>query len=64
MPKAVDVRAVDRGDGRTCCAVAARAPDWPIESALTSLAMDVIMRTMFSDAIATTHARPRKPCGR
>ena len=28
-----------------------RAPDWPIESALTSLAMDVIMRTMFSDAI-------------
>ncbi len=29
---------------------------WPVESALTSLAMDVIMRTMFSDSIGA-HAR-------
>lgn len=29
----------------------AHDPHWPIESALTSLAMDVIVRTMFSDVI-------------
>ena len=53
MPKAVQtfVPSIAATAGHALAQWPARAPDWPIESALTSLAMDVIMRTMFSDAI-------------
>ncbi|VWD29655.1 cytochrome P450 [Burkholderia contaminans] len=53
MPKAVQtfVPSIAATAGHALAQWPARDPDWPIESALTSLAMDVIMRTMFSDAI-------------
>ncbi|WP_249744897.1 cytochrome P450 [Burkholderia pyrrocinia] len=53
MPKPVQafVPAIAATAGDALAQWPARDPDWPIESALTSLAMDVIMRTMFSDAI-------------
>ncbi|WP_321785386.1 cytochrome P450 [Burkholderia pyrrocinia] len=53
MPKPVQafVPAIAATAGEALAQWPARDPDWPIESALTSLAMDVIMRTMFSDAI-------------
>ncbi|WP_338639881.1 cytochrome P450 [Burkholderia pyrrocinia] len=53
MPKPVQafVPAIAATAGHALAQWPARDPDWPIESALTSLAMDVIMRTMFSDTI-------------
>ncbi|UXU90992.1 cytochrome P450 [Burkholderia sp. S-53] len=53
MPKPVQafVPAIAATAGHALAQWPAHDPDWPIESALTSLAMDVIMRTMFSDAI-------------
>ncbi|WGY72138.1 cytochrome P450 [Burkholderia cepacia] len=53
MPKPVQsfVPAIAATAGHALAQWPARDPDWPIESALTSLTMDVIMRTMFSDTI-------------
>jgi len=53
MPKPAQafVPAIAATAGHALAQWPARDPDWPIESALTSLAMDVIMRTMFSDTI-------------
>jgi cytochrome P450 len=53
MPKPVQafVPSIAGTAGHALAQWPVRDPDWPIESALTSLAMDVIMRTMFSDAI-------------
>ncbi|PFH29994.1 unspecific monooxygenase [Burkholderia sp. JKS000303] len=53
MPKPVQafVPAIAATAGQALARWPAHDAHWPIESALTSLAMDVIMRTMFSDAI-------------
>ncbi|KEZ01085.1 cytochrome P450 [Burkholderia sp. MSh2] len=53
MPKPVQafVPSIAGAAGRGLGQWPARDRDWPVESALTSLAMDVIMRTIFSDAI-------------
>ncbi|WP_333997737.1 cytochrome P450 [Burkholderia cepacia] len=53
MPKPVQafVPAIAATAGHALAQWPAHDPEWPIESALTSLAMDVIMRTMFSDTI-------------
>lgn len=53
MPKAVQgfVPTIAAAAGHALAQWPAHDPRWPIESALTSLAMDVIVRTMFSDAI-------------
>ncbi|VWB09129.1 cytochrome P450 [Burkholderia territorii] len=53
MPKPVQafVPSIAATAGHALAQWPAHDAHWPIESALTSLAMDVIMRTMFSDAI-------------
>nr|WP_269767125.1 cytochrome P450 [Burkholderia ubonensis] len=53
MPKAVQgfVPTIAATAGHALAQWPAHDPRWPIESALTSLAMDVIVRTMFSDVI-------------
>ncbi len=53
MPKPVQafVPAIAATVGQALARWPAHDAHWPIESALTSLAMDVIMRTMFSDAL-------------
>ncbi|MBN3787559.1 cytochrome P450 [Burkholderia sp. Ac-20353] len=53
MPKAVQgfVPTIAATAGHALAHWPAHDSHWPVESALTSLAMDVIVRTMFSDAI-------------
>ncbi|MGU7780798.1 cytochrome P450 [Burkholderia sp. PU8-34] len=55
MPKAVQgfVPTIAAAAGHALAQWPAHDPRWPVESALTSLAMDVIVRTMFSDVIGS-----------